>query len=71
MSRKFETEVDLAAHLTYEDKLNSQEGVLYMLSFPSPSWLSDLKTSYAMNQQVHGILQALSSGQAAPKGYSL
>ena len=81
LSRKVETEVDLAAagpsgmvetaHLIYEDELDSQGGVLCMLSFPSLAWLSDLKTSYAMNQQVQGILQALSSGQAAPKGYSL
>ena len=57
LSKKVETEVDLATvgpsgmaetdHLTYEDELNSQKGVLCMLSFPSPAWLSDLKTSYA------------------------
>ena len=81
LSRKVETEDDLAAamlsnkvesaNLTYEDDLNSQEGVLCMLSFPSLAWLIDLKTSYATDQQVQGILQALSSRQAAPKGYSL
>ena len=57
LSRKVETEVDLAVvgpsgmaettHLTYEDELDPQGSVLCMLSFPSPSWLSDLKTSYA------------------------
>ena len=62
LSRKVETEVDLAAagpsgmvetaHFIYEDELDSQGGVLCMLSFPSLAWLSDLKTSYAINQQV-------------------
>ena len=47
LSRKVETEVDLAAtrpsdmaeaaHLTYENELDSQGGVLCMLSFPSPA----------------------------------
>ena len=81
LSGKVEIEVDLAAarpsdmaesaYLNYEDELDFQGGVLCMLSFPSLAWLTDLKTSYATNQQVQGILQALSSGQAAPKGYSL
>ena len=81
LSGKVETEVDVAAarpsdmaesaYLNYEDELDFQGGVLCMLSFPSLAWLTDLKTSYATNQQVQGILQALSSGQAAPKGYSL
>ena len=78
LSGKVETGVDLAtarpsdmaesAYLNYEDELDSQGGVLCVLSFPSLAWLNDLKTSYVTNQQVQGILQALSSGQAAPKG---
>lgn len=81
LSRKVDPKADLAAarpfgladttHLPYENELDSHGGVLCMISFPSPSWLSDLKTSYVTDQQVQGILLALSSGQAAPKGYSL
>nr|XP_023885311.1 uncharacterized protein LOC111997457 [Quercus suber] len=50
-------------HLTLETNLDSQEGVACMISFPSPTWLSDLKASYATDQQVQGIIQALGSGQ--------
>ena len=62
LSRKVETEDDLASdvlsskfkyvNLTFEDDLDFQEGVLCMPSFPSPTWLTDLKTSYATDQQV-------------------
>ena len=31
----------------FEDGLESQEGVLCMISFPSPAWLADLKSSHA------------------------
>ena len=60
LSRKVETKDDLAldvlsskaesVNLTFEDDLDSQEGVLCMLSFPSPAWLTNLKTSYATDQ---------------------
>ena len=33
-------------------------GVLCMVSFPSSAWLTDLKASYASDQQVQGIFQA-------------
>ena len=62
LSRKVETEVDLAAArpsgmvetapFIYEDELDSQGGVLCMLSFLSLAWLTGLKTSYATSQQV-------------------
>ena len=29
-----------------------------MVSFPSSAWLTDLKASYASDQQVQGIFQA-------------
>ena len=29
---------------------NAHEGVLCMVSFPSPAWLTDLKVSYASDQ---------------------
>ena len=60
--RKVETEDDLASdllsskaesvNLTFEANLDSQEGVLCMLSFLSLAWLTGLKTSYATSQQV-------------------
>jgi len=81
LSRKVETKNDLAldvlsskaesVNLTFEDDLDSQEGVLCMLSFPSLAWLTNLKTSYAIDHQLQGILQALNLGKNVPKGYSL
>ena len=60
LSRKVETENNLVSDVlsskaksedfTFEDDLDSQEGVLCMISFPSPAWLTDLKTSYDTNQ---------------------
>ena len=53
LSRKVQTKDDLASDVlyskaksvnpTFEDDLDSQEGVLCMLSFPSPAWLTNLK----------------------------
>ena len=44
-------------------------GVLCMVSFPSSAWLTDLKASYASDQQVQGIFQAFQLGKEVPKGY--
>ena len=62
LSRKVETEDNLvldvlsskaeSVDFTFEDDLDSQEGVLCMISFPSPAWITDLKTSYDTDQQV-------------------
>ena len=59
LSRKVETEDILVPDVlsskadsedfTFECGLDSQEGVLCMIFFPSPAWLTDLKTSYAMD----------------------
>nr|POF18113.1 beta-amyrin synthase 1 [Quercus suber] len=57
--------------LTLGTELDSQEGMVCMISFPSPTWLIDLKASYATDQQVQSIIKALGSGQVVPKDYSL
>ena len=66
LSRKVETE-----DCVLDSDLGSQNGVLCMISFPSPTWLIDLKTSCALDQQVQGVLQAIHLGKDVPKGYSL
>ena len=38
-----------------------------MISFPTPTWVFDLKSSYAANPTVQYIVQAIKSGQVAPK----
>ena len=66
LSRKVETE-----NCVLDGDLGSQDGVLFMISFPSPTWFTNLKTSYASDQQVQGVLQAIHLGKDVPKGYSL
>ena len=44
LSRKVETKA-----CSLNGDLGSQDGALCMISFPSPAWLIDLKTSYAMD----------------------
>ena len=40
-----------------------------MISFPTPTWLFDLKSGYAANPTVQNIVQAIQSGQVALKGF--
>ena len=49
----------------------AHEGVLCMVSLPSPTWLTDLKASYASNQQVQDSFQAFQLGKGVPKGYAV
>ena len=46
-------------------------GVLCMISFPTPAWLTDLKASYAINQLVQSIFQAYQLGKEVTKGFSI
>ena len=50
LSRKVEIE-----DFIFDDELDASDGVLCMVSFPTLAWLTDLKASYATNQQVQGI----------------
>ena len=47
------------------------KGVLCMVSFPTPTWLIDLKASYGSDQKVQGIFQASELGKEVPKGFSI
>ena len=42
-----------------------------MVSFPSPAWLTDLKASYASDQQVQDIFQTFQLGKEVPKAYAM
>ena len=44
-------------------------GVLRMISFQTPAWLTDLKASYAIDQLAQSILQAYQLGKEVPKGF--
>ena len=53
------------------DEISSQNGVLCMISFPTPDWLAQLKSSYATDAHVKSILEAFQSGKEGPKGFSM
>ena len=38
------------------DEVSPQKGVLCMISFPTPDWLAQLKSSYATDSHVRSIL---------------
>ena len=46
-------------------------GTLCIISFPTPTWLSDLKSSYVINPAIQRIIQAIQSGQSVPSGFAL
>ena len=46
-------------------------GSLCIISFPTPSWLSDLKKSYTFDLKIQSIMQAIQSGFDAHPGFTL
>jgi len=42
-----------------------------LISFPTPTWISDLKDSYLLDPYTAALLLTLQQGKPAPKGYSL
>ena len=50
---------------------SSQEGVLCMISFPTPNWLAKLKASYVNEHSIMSILVAFQAGTAGPKGFNM
>ena len=54
-----------------DDTCSSPVSTCCIVSFPTPTWLADLKASYESNQVVQGLLQSLQEGKQASKGFSL
>lgn len=48
----------------------ASEGTLCIISFPTPSWLFDLKLSYASDPKILSIMQAIWSGSNAYPGFT-
>jgi len=51
--------------------VSSHEGVLCMISFPTPDWLAQLKASYATDHSIMSILVAFQAGKEGPKGFTI
>ena len=50
---------------------SSQEGILCMISFPTPNWLAQLKASYVNDHSIMSILVAFQAGTEGPKGFNM
>lgn len=48
----------------------ASEGTLCIISFPTPTWLSDLKINYVSDPKLQAILHAIQSGSDVPLGFT-
>ena len=46
-------------------------GALYIISFPTPTWVAELKASYETDSAIQNIVSAFQEGGNPPKGFSL
>jgi hypothetical protein len=58
LSRKFETSPNL------------EEVSILLISFPTLTWVEELKASYLLDQDTNELLLTLQKWQTIPKGYS-
>ena len=65
------SEGDASLLQVVDDTYSGPMSTCCIISFPTPTWLADLKTSYETDQRVQGLLQSLQSGEQASKGFSL
>ena len=48
----------------------SSKGTLCIILFPTPSWLSDLKSSYDLDPKIKAILQNVQSSSNSSLGFT-
>ena len=51
--------------------LPSSSGTLYIISFPIPTWVAELKASYEADSAIQAILYTFKESGNPPKGFSL
>ena len=51
--------------------LSPASGALYIISFPTPTWVAELKASYEADSAIQTIVSAFQEGGNPPKGFSL
>jgi len=66
-----ENKVADALSRKFEDPLTAEELSLSLISFPIPSWTTELQASYLQDAETSSILETLQQGKPAPPGYSL
>ena len=50
---------------------STASSALYNISFPTPTWVADLKASYGTDSAIKDIIAAFQEGNTPPKGFSL
>jgi len=55
----------------FDPLTSSPELTLSLISFPTPTWVEELKASYAQDQVAHSILLNFQQNQPGPKGFSM
>jgi hypothetical protein len=50
----------------YQEPLVAEELSISLISFPAPSWFTDLKASYVQDSDITSILAALQQGHSVP-----
>jgi hypothetical protein len=66
-----ENQVADALSRQFEASFDSAVLSLSLISFPTPTWVDELKASYAQDPATQSILLSLQQNQLAPKGFSL
>ena len=51
--------------------LSTASSALYIISFPTPTWVAELKASYGTDSAIKDIIAAFQEGNTPPKGFSL
>ena len=51
--------------------LSTASSALYIISFPTPTWVAELKASYGTDSAIKNIVAAFQEGNNPPKGVSL
>lgn len=55
----------------FDASSDSAELSLSLISFPTPTWVDDLKASYAQDPDTHSIILSLQQNQQGPRRFSL
>ena len=66
-----DNKVDDALSRKFETSPNLEEASISLISFPTFTWVEELKASYLLNQDTNELLLTLQKGQTILKGYSL
>jgi hypothetical protein len=69
--RGTENRVADALSRQFDPLTGSPELTLSLISFPTPTWVEELKASYAQDQVAHSILLNFQQNQPGPKGFSV